>query len=112
MHGSVAETTVRNWEELIMLKIKQPALKILGPFAIFLIIAGIGHIIVDTIQAIFGFEKTLQFRLRDVMWIVGSICGLVYSVVMLRYLLKGNLIDKFFYGLLIVIFVVLSVIKF
>jgi hypothetical protein len=92
------------------MKIQKSAVRSLEPFAIFCIIAGIGiNIVVPLIDAFGKINSETRATLIKTIWFCAAFCGLVYSLIALRYLISSGILDRFLYILVAIIFVILFI---
>jgi len=78
---------------------------IVAPFCIFFIIMGTGGVIIlPIITAFFEYSKENYNRIFDIIWIIGAIAALLYSLIMLKELLKKSVVEKILYCFLAVMF--------
>ncbi len=81
---------------------------IIAPFCIFFIVMGAGGIIIlPMINAFFEFSKENYNRIFDIIWIIGAITALLYSLIVLKEFLKKSVAEKILYCFLAVVFSVL-----
>jgi len=81
---------------------------IIAPFCIFFIVMGAGGVIIlPLINAIYAFSKENYDRIFDIIWMIGAVIALLYSLFVLKEFLKKSVAEKILYCFLAVIFFVL-----
>jgi hypothetical protein len=74
------------------MKIQKSAVRILEPIAIFFIIVGVGiNIAVPLIDAFGKFNSEARATWIKTIWFCAAFCGLVYSLIALKYLLRNGI---------------------
>ncbi|WP_419657890.1 uncharacterized protein Dvar_69530 [Desulfosarcina variabilis str. Montpellier] len=81
---------------------------IVAPFCIFFIVMGAGGVVIlPMINVIYEFSKEDYNRIFDIIWIVGAVTALLYSLFVLKEFLSKSYAEKIIYCFLVVIFFVL-----
>jgi predicted membrane protein len=95
------------------MKIKKDSVRILEPYAVFFIIVGLGiGIFVPVITTFWKVSDETKAMMVKLIWLVAAFCGLAYSLIVLRYLIRQSVLNRLLYFIMVIIFVTLTVITF
>jgi hypothetical protein len=93
--------------------LEKAQVRILEPFAVFAIIAGLGiNIVVPLIAAAGKINSEAKAETNKIIWFIAAVCALTYSLVVLRYLFKNGSLDRLLYFIMAAIFLTLVVLPF
>lgn len=81
---------------------------IIAPFCVFFIVMGIGGVIVlPIVNVYFEFGKENYNRIFGVVWMLGAVTALLYSLVVLKDFTKESVPEQIVYYFLAIVFFVL-----
>lgn len=85
-----------------------PKKRVAEPFAAFGIIVIVGMIVIRVIDVFWPVPHDIERRLFGIVWVLGSLMGLRYSMVRFRSWSRGTKFDRFGYFLLVGVFLALA----
>jgi hypothetical protein len=88
---------------------KSQRANVITPFAVFGIILGCGIILIRMLPLFGKFESSINIKILNISVLISSFGGLVTSLVLLRFWLRGSLIDRFMYFFMAGIFLTLII---
>lgn len=85
---------------------------IFEPFAVFGIILGVGLITLRILPLFATYNHNSKVILIRVFWFIAAAASLIYSLLKMRAMLAGSLVDRFMYVFLNLLFVALGILAF
>ena len=91
------------------LNIKPCQVRIFEPFAVFLIILVVGaNFVIPLVCKLVELNDNSKSTIKKLIWLLAVVCGLVYSLIVLRFKYSGSSLDRLLYFVLAAIFVILA----
>ncbi len=88
------------------MRLERSKTEVLEPFAVFVIVAGLGiNIIIPVVAAVWHVTSEAQSASAKGIWIFAAACGLAHSLVALRSRLRSGFLDRILYFLLAAVFI-------